>query len=149
MNGYLISDEFLRRGDPSGLVPLEGEPALAWPPDVVEIAREARLRVTPEAASVAFVAQRAMGRQPGEGRTLQANPLATDAAAEQLARNFASSRPAQFTAVRYPGIDAVGHYYLRYATPRAFGDVSDAERLQYGRVLERITHTWMASWAAR
>ena len=43
----------------------------------------------------------------------------------------------QFTAVRYPGIDAVGHYYLRYALPRAFGDVSDEERLRHGRVLEQ------------
>lgn len=137
VNGYIISDEFLRRNDPSVLASLEGEPPLAWPPNVVEIAREARLRVAPEAASVAFVAQRAMGRQPGEGQTLQTSPLAADTAAEQLARDLAVSRPAQFTAVRYPGIDAVGHYYLRYAMPRAFGDVSDAERLQYGRVLEQ------------
>jgi predicted AlkP superfamily phosphohydrolase/phosphomutase len=46
-------------------------------------------------------------------------------------------RPVQFTAIRYPGIDAVGHYYLRYALPRAFGDVSDEERLRHGRVLEQ------------
>lgn len=137
IDGYVISDEFLRRKVPAALASLEGEPPLAWPPEVAELAREARLRATPEAASVGFVAERAMGRQPGEGQTLQTNPLAADAAAEQLARDLAVLRPAQFTAVRYPGIDAVGHYYLRYATPRAFGDVSDAERLQYGRVLEQ------------
>lgn len=39
-------------------------------------------------------------------------------------------------AVRYAGLDAVAHYYLRYAVPDAFGDVSGPERQQFGRVLE-------------
>jgi len=43
----------------------------------------------------------------------------------------------RFLAVRFPGVDAVGHYFLRYATPSAFGDVSDEERRRYGRVLEQ------------
>ena len=65
------------------------------------------------------------------------NALAADAAAEQIAESFGGLRPVQFTAIRYPGIDAVGHYYLRYAVPREFGDVSDEERLRHGRVLEQ------------
>ena len=65
------------------------------------------------------------------------NLLAIDAAAERIASDLSAARPVQFTAVRYPGIDAVGHYYLRYAMPRAFGDVSDEERIRYGRVLEQ------------
>ena len=39
-------------------------------------------------------------------------------------------------AVRLPGLDAVAHYYLRYATPEDFGDVSDEERRRFGRVLD-------------
>jgi predicted AlkP superfamily phosphohydrolase/phosphomutase len=46
-------------------------------------------------------------------------------------------RPVSFTAIRYQGLDAIGHHYLRYAQPRTFGDVSDEERLKYGAVLER------------
>jgi len=42
----------------------------------------------------------------------------------------------RFTAVRFPGVDAVGHYYLRYANPAPFGDVTEEERQRYGRVLE-------------
>ena len=38
--------------------------------------------------------------------------------------------------MRYAGLDAVGHYYLRYANPDAFGDVSEEERRQFGRVLD-------------
>jgi predicted AlkP superfamily phosphohydrolase/phosphomutase len=67
---------------------------------------------------------------------MPSSALAADVAAVQLSQAFGEARPVQFTAVRYPGIDAVGHYYLRYAVPRAFGDVSDEEQLQHGRVLE-------------
>ena len=43
----------------------------------------------------------------------------------------------QVAAVRFQGIDAAGHHYLRYAMPRAFGDVSEEERRRHGLVLER------------
>lgn len=44
-------------------------------------------------------------------------------------------RTTRFLAVRLPGLDAVAHYYLRYASPTDFGDVSDDERSRFGRVL--------------
>jgi hypothetical protein len=136
VDGYLVSDELLRRDDSSILASIGSDPPLAWPSDVVDIARRARSRVSPEASSIARVAQKAIGKQPGEGQSVHLNPVAIDAAAEQLGLELSAWRPTQFTAVRYPGIDAIGHYYLRYSVPRAFGDVSDQERLQYGRVLE-------------
>ena len=136
INGYLVSDEFLHR-DPTSVQASIGEPPLAYPPEVVEEARIARLQATPEQTAVAFAAGRASGTQPREGQGAPALALAADAAAEQIAQVFGELRPVQFTAVRYPGIDAVGHYYLRYAIPRAFGDVSDEERLRHGRVLEQ------------
>ena len=77
------------------------------------------------------------GTRLREGQATPANALAADVAAEQIGQAFSEQRPVQFTAIRYPGIDAVGHYYLRYALPRAFGDVSDDERLRHGRVLEQ------------
>jgi predicted AlkP superfamily phosphohydrolase/phosphomutase len=113
VGGYLVSDEFLHRDDSSVLSASRDDPPLVWPPDVLETARMARMRVTADA------------------------PYATDMAVEQIAQELNASRPAQFTAVRYPGMDNVGHYYLRYAMPRAFGDVSDEERSRYGRVLEQ------------
>ena len=48
-----------------------------------------------------------------------------------------ADQPVSFTAVRYQGVDTIGHVYLRYAQPRAFGDVSEEERLKYAAVLER------------
>src|SRR6185503_1131808 len=38
--------------------------------------------------------------------------------------------------IRYAGLDAGGHYYLRYARPEAFGDVTEDERRRFGRVLD-------------
>ena len=139
VNGYLISDEFLHR-DASSVLASMGEPPLTFPPDAAEEARTARQTVAPGPASIIFATQpepAASGIRPGEGQVTPAHALAADVAAEQIADSFAVRRPVQFTAIRYAGIDAVGHYYLRYALPRAFGDVSDEERLRHGRVLEQ------------
>jgi hypothetical protein len=55
----------------------------------------------------------------------------------RAARDVIAQHPVQLEAVRYTGLDAAGHNYLRYAQPRAFGDVSDEERQQHGAVLDR------------
>jgi predicted AlkP superfamily phosphohydrolase/phosphomutase len=48
------------------------------------------------------------------------------------------ARPVEFTAMRYQGLDTVGHIMLRYAQPQAFGaDITDEEREKYGGVLDR------------
>ncbi|HTI36171.1 MAG TPA: alkaline phosphatase family protein [Vicinamibacterales bacterium] len=48
------------------------------------------------------------------------------------------TRPAQFTAIRYQGLDTIGHLLLRYAQPQSYGsDITDEERERYGGVLDR------------
>jgi hypothetical protein len=136
VNGYLISDEFLHRDQASVLASI-GDLPLAYPPDAVEQASLARESASPGSASIAFASQPPSGSPLSEGQIAPAHALAADSATEQIAATFGALRPVQFTAVRYPGIDAIGHYYLRYALPRAFGDVSDDERLRHGRVLEQ------------
>ena len=37
--------------------------------------------------------------------------------------------------VRYRGLDTAGHYFLRYADPRSFGDVTAEEQRAFGQVL--------------
>ena len=136
VNGYLISDEFLHRNSTSVLASL-GEPPLAYPPEAVEAARAARVAASSDQAPAAFAGEQAPGATVRDWQGTPSSAFAGDTATEQIAQAFEQSRPVQFSAVRYPGIDAVGHYYLRYAVPRAFGDVSDEERLRYGRVLEQ------------
>ena len=112
VHGYVVSDEFLRRQDWSMIGRGHDEAPLVWPEDLLDFAREARSRADQD-------------------------PMhASDAADDELAREIGRTIPVQFRAVRYPGLDAVGHYYLRYAMPRAFGDVSAEERARFGRVLD-------------
>ena len=49
---------------------------------------------------------------------------------------MAGTRPAQVTVTRYQSLDPIGHYFLRYADPSRFGDVTEDERRRFGDVLE-------------
>ena len=139
VNGYLISDEFLHRDAASVLASIGRAAARVSAGRRrrgASRAAERRARAgLDRVCGAAGIRRKAAGRtgNPCE-RARRRRRGRTDRAA------FGESRPAQFTAVRYPGIDAVGHYYLRYALPRAFGDVSDEERLRHGRVLEQVLH---------
>jgi len=135
--GYLVSDEFLSRDPASVIASLRDEPPLAYPQDALDDAREVRMRPAADPASIVFAAGPPSGTLSGERQGTPSGALEADETARRLAGVFGALRPAQFTAVRYPGIDSVGHYYLRYAVPAAFGDVSDEERLRHGRVLEQ------------
>jgi predicted AlkP superfamily phosphohydrolase/phosphomutase len=55
----------------------------------------------------------------------------------RAAQDVVAERPVHLEAIRYQGLDTAGHYYLRYAQPRGFGDVSDRDRQQFGPVLDR------------
>ena len=49
---------------------------------------------------------------------------------------IATTRP-RLVAVRYDGLDVVGHYYLRYTQPRTFRGVPDDERRRLSQVIDR------------
>jgi hypothetical protein len=55
---------------------------------------------------------------------------------DRMAQRLSETRPAGVTIVRYESLDPIGHYFLRYAMPSTFGDVSEDERREFGRVLE-------------
>jgi len=61
----------------------------------------------------------------------------TDRTYERIARELAVTRPVRMTLVRYQSLDPIGHYFLRYANPTEFGDVTDDERRRLGSVLEQ------------
>ena len=53
-------------------------------------------------------------------------------------RSALRQEPVQFSAIRYQGLDTIGHMFLRYAQPQAFGaDISDDAQEKYGGVLDR------------
>jgi predicted AlkP superfamily phosphohydrolase/phosphomutase len=52
-------------------------------------------------------------------------------------RDLRESWPVQFVALRYQGLDTVGHHNLRYTQPRELGDVSEDERRERLQVVDR------------
>jgi hypothetical protein len=51
-------------------------------------------------------------------------------------RDLRAQWPVQFTALRYQGLDTVGHYNLRYTQPREFGGAAEAERRRRLEVID-------------
>ena len=66
-----------------------------------------------------------------------ASPARTDRIYDRIAQALSRARPPQVTLTRYQSLDPIGHYFLRYALPAEFGDVTDEERRRLGPVLER------------
>lgn len=121
--GYLVSDQF-ERAYPS-VVDVENVGGV-WPSDAAAIAAAA--------ASQASRDTRGPGPRDAMGQ-LVATPCSADRAYEQIASTLDQRYPSRFQAVRYECLDAVGHYFLRYAMPSAFGDVSEDELQRYGGAL--------------
>ena len=133
VNGFAVSDAF-HRLSPTELGQ-EVSPAL-WPSSLLPDALAA-LQVPADPDPESLVT--AMGAPPPindyDVRSEQA-PIVADRVHLQLLRALEINAP-RFMAVRFPGIDAVGHRFLRFADPAAFGDVSEAERSRFGGVLNQ------------
>lgn len=132
VNGYVVSDAFLRTRDPA--VELQEQPSV-YPPDVADQVRLALGEVPPVAPDAMLAASTLLS--PGDDRESRAAAIDADRVHRHLGEQLQRSLPTSFTAVRLQAVDAIGHYYLRYAVPNAFGDVTDEERRQFGRVLEQ------------
>ena len=125
-SGFIVSDRFHRRSD--RVVTLDSEPAVA-PTSLDDIARGVLAEEQPtRELRVRFDLLPWTGES---GSTVEADRLH-----HRLAHQLSAVEQVQLLAVRYAGLDAVGHYYLRYARPEAFGDVTEDERRRFGRVLD-------------
>lgn len=133
VNGFAVSDAFHRLSDTE--LSQDVTPAL-WPSGLLPDALAA-LQVPANPDPVSLVT--AMGApQPINDYDVRSDraPILADRIHLQLLNALDLNAP-RFMAVRFPGIDAVGHRFLRYADPSAFGDVSQAEREQFGGVLNQ------------
>jgi hypothetical protein len=130
-NGLVISDRFHQLTDAELQLDASGS---VWPADVLPDIRAvlASPAVPDPVTLVSSTAEPLAAADPGR----DPSPIVADRVHLQLLRSLPMLSQARFMAMRFPGIDAVGHYFLRYANPSAFGDVSDEERRRFGRVLE-------------
>jgi predicted AlkP superfamily phosphohydrolase/phosphomutase len=132
VRGYIVGDTYHRVAlTPSGI----DDPSAIYPPelqvDAIQ-AIESAIGAAPSVVSASAVAPAGAG-----GDTRQDTPARTDRVYDRIAQAMSSARPPQVTLTRYQGLDAIGHYFLRYALPAEFGDVTDDERRRLGPVLER------------
>ena len=120
--GYLVSDRTYRFRD--GPRDRDAEP-MTYPADlemaVRTIARDSEMQVGGPSVGVSPAA-----------RAFEAQDRAYTRMARELSRRYEP----RFVAVRYQGLDAAGHQFLRHAMPELFGDVTDAERREFGTVLD-------------
>lgn len=133
INGFLVSEAFHRLSEAE--MNFEG-PLAVSPPELLAAARAALLTAA-EPDPVALVST--MGAPPpvNEYDTRRdRTQVVADRVHLQLLTAFEGTAPG-FLAARFPGIDAVGHLFLRFADPSAFGDVSEDEREKFGRVLDQ------------
>jgi hypothetical protein len=127
VRGFMVSDRFHRRLDPA--VDLDSGPGV-YPTAIDDLALAALESegVQPQARP----AQMELLPQTGES----GSDVVADHVHRALAARLGAERDIRVLGVRYAGLDAVAHYYQRYATPDAFGDVSEEERQRFGRVLD-------------
>ena len=131
VRGYLVSDAYPRLvATPSGIE----DPSSVYPPDMKAAVAEAAILEDEDVD--AAIAAGAAALVPAARGVVNETPSRVDRTFDQIARGLAPAHPARVTVVRYQSLDPIGHYYLRYAMPSAFGDVSDDERRRLGLVLE-------------
>jgi hypothetical protein len=126
--GFIVSDRFHRRGDSAAV--LDARPAIS--PARVDAAARAALAADQGQPDTANPVPLELRPQTGES----SSTVDADRLHHRLAMYLGAVEPVRLLAVRYSGLDSVGHYYFRYANPEAFGDVSEEERRQFGRVLD-------------
>ncbi len=121
--GFLVSDRFHTLF--GSMREIDGR--AAYPPDLQPVVHDA-FAAAPDGPDVLPVAA---GADPSSAAPRW------DQLYSRAMRDLLVERPVRFTALRYQGLDAVGHYYLRYAQPRTLTDVSDEDRQRYGAALDR------------
>ncbi len=69
--------------------------------------------------------------------TPEASALRRDRFYSRAMHDLSAEIKPRLTALRYDGLDTVGHYYLRYTQPRTFRDVPEEDRRRFSQVIDR------------
>jgi hypothetical protein len=128
VNGFVVADRFHERLQAGGDV----DPSVIYPAALQEPAREAF------SGSEAAPASLPGGGPVPSGLNADVTSARWDQYYARVFRTALPTHPVQFSAIRYQGLDTIGHMFLRYAQPQAFGaDLTDDAEEKYGGVLDR------------
>ena len=126
VRGYIVSDVYSRLAP---TVSGYADEAMLYPPELRQEALPIARSVSGDPESrVPLMTDAVL-----DERYLQAGR--TDLVYDRIASVAADNHPTKVTAVRFQSLDTIGHYFLRYAQPAAFGEAA-AARDELGPVLE-------------
>jgi hypothetical protein len=126
VRGYVVSDRYAHVLTAAGAVV---DQSMLYPADL----RGEVTATTQASLDEPSIAPARFGSMLPERHQL---PGRTDRVYRGVVRALNQSHPTDVTLVRYQSPDPIGHYFLRYAAPDAFGNVTQEERERYGPVLE-------------
>jgi len=128
VHGFVLSDRFHQLLGSF----LELDASAGYPADVLPVARSAFSEAgeAPEWLPPTLPVD-------GAPASPEASAGSRDRFYSRAMRNLRAEWPVQLAAVRYQGLDTVGHYNLRYTQPRDVGGVSDDERRRRLQVIDR------------
>jgi predicted AlkP superfamily phosphohydrolase/phosphomutase len=125
VRGYVVSDQYVQRSSsPTGDLA-----AMVYPPELLTRMPPFGQVTWNELPAIVPVGTSAMPERhqlPGRADRLY----------DRLHQWLAETEPAQVSITRFESVDQIGHYFLRYAVPQAFGNVSDDDRRRFGSILE-------------
>src|SRR5262249_405646 len=117
VRGYLVSDAYQRVAATAYGI---DDPSAIYPADLHGAALGARERPVDAGPIVNASMRGGADRDPR-----QDGPARIDRVNDAIAQSMARVRPAQLTLTRFQSLDPIGHYFLRFAVPSEFGDVTD------------------------
>lgn len=122
VNGFIISDRFHQLV--GSILEFDGA---ATPRDILPV------------LDTAFSQTSSGGEPAGVGAigTPEESALRRDRAYSLATRDLVAGMAPRLTAVRYVGLDTVGHYYLRYTQPRTVRDLREEERRRFSQAIDR------------
>jgi hypothetical protein len=129
VRGFVVSDSYQRVSSTASDI---DEPSTIYPRELHADALAAEDSLAGASAEGGTVVVASLGGDPRFE-----SPARNDRLYDAIAQAMTRARPVQVTLTRYQSLDPIGHYFLRYALPSEFGDVTDDERRRLGTVLDR------------
>ena len=129
VDGFVVSDRY---HELLGSV-MELDGAGAYPSEILPVVRSAFVREPSDAQMLAVPA--VAGATGAEAPEVQARRH--DAAYSRTLRELRARGDVRFAAVRYEGLDTIGHYYMGDTQPAVVADDDDEDRRQHAQVLAR------------
>jgi hypothetical protein len=123
--GFMVSDRYhALHGTPTELA------RAVFPPGLLGEVRVPAPVVTGPAA----LAAASLPSPPGAP---ERSALARDGLYSEVAGRLMSDVPTRFFAIRFTGLDTIGHHYLEYGGPPRLREVADEERRRKAQIIER------------